>query len=85
MSKSKAAAGEDLGGSSKYSTESIEGWSGDGFHVNSDWTWVILIRRFIVSNGDPRMLSDLVWAPQVFKLPFGSVKLYVQKRGRSLR
>ncbi|KAK2885998.1 hypothetical protein QQF64_034520 [Cirrhinus molitorella] len=30
-----AAAGADLGGSSKYSNESFEGRSGEGFHVNS--------------------------------------------------
>ena len=35
-----AAAGADLGGSSKYSNESFEGRSGEGFHVNSSWTWV---------------------------------------------
>ncbi|KAF4094640.1 hypothetical protein G5714_024571 [Onychostoma macrolepis] len=29
------AAGADLGGSSKYSNESFEGRSGEGFHVNS--------------------------------------------------
>ena len=32
--------GADLGGSSKYSNENFEGWSGEGFHVNSNWTWV---------------------------------------------
>ena len=35
-----AAAGADLGGSSKYSNENFEGRSGKGFHVNSNWTWV---------------------------------------------
>ena len=30
-----AATGADLGGSSKYSSESLEGRSGEGFHVNS--------------------------------------------------
>ena len=30
----------DLGGSSKYSNENFEDWSGEGFHVNSNWTWV---------------------------------------------
>ena len=30
-----AAAGADLGGSSKYSNENFEGRSGEGFHVNS--------------------------------------------------
>ena len=33
-------ASADLGGSSKYSNENFEGWSGEGFRVNSDWTWV---------------------------------------------
>ena len=35
-----AAAGADLGGSSKYSNENFEDRSGEGFHVNSSWTWV---------------------------------------------
>ena len=30
-----AAAGADLGGSSKYSNKNYEGRSGEGFHVNS--------------------------------------------------
>ena len=30
----------DLGGSSKYSSENLEGRSGERFHVNSNWTWV---------------------------------------------
>ena len=30
----------DLGGSSKYSNENLEDQSGEGFHVNSNWTWV---------------------------------------------
>ena len=30
----------DLGGSSINSSESLEDWSGEGFHANSDWTWV---------------------------------------------
>ena len=30
-----AAAGADLGGSSKYSSETLEDRSGEGFHVNS--------------------------------------------------
>ena len=30
----------DLGGSSKYSNENFEDRSGEGFHVNSNWTWV---------------------------------------------
>ncbi len=35
-----AATGTDLGGSSKYSSETLEDQSGEGFHVNSSWTWV---------------------------------------------
>jgi hypothetical protein len=30
----------DLGGSSKYSNENFEDRRGEGFHVNSNWTWV---------------------------------------------
>ena len=30
----------DLGGSSKYSNENFEGRSGEGFHENSNWSWV---------------------------------------------
>ena len=30
----------DLGCSSEYSMENIEGRSGEGFRVNSSWTWV---------------------------------------------
>ena len=30
----------DLGGSSKYSNENLEGRSGEVFHVNSSWTCV---------------------------------------------
>ena len=30
----------DLGGSSNYSNEVLEDRSGEGFHVNSTWTWV---------------------------------------------
>ena len=40
VSLGEAATGADLGGSSKYSNESFEDWSGEGFHVNSSWTWV---------------------------------------------
>ena len=35
-----ATAGADLGGSSEYSDETSEDRSGEGFHVNSSWTWV---------------------------------------------
>ena len=30
----------DLGGSSKYSNENFEDRRREGFHVNSNWTWV---------------------------------------------
>ena len=30
----------DLGSSSKYSNENFEGRSGEGFHENSNWSWV---------------------------------------------
>ena len=39
-SPDEAASSADLGGSSKYSNENFEGRSGEGFHVNSIWTWV---------------------------------------------
>ena len=39
-SLSETAPGEDPGGSSKYSNESFEDQFGEGFHVNSSWTWV---------------------------------------------
>ena len=35
-----AAGGADLGGSSKYSNENFEDRSGEGFHENSNWSWV---------------------------------------------
>jgi hypothetical protein len=37
---SVTAPSADLGGSSKYSNENFEDRSGEGFHVNSSWTWV---------------------------------------------
>ena len=40
VSWSKTALGADLGGSSKYPNESFEDRNGEGFHVNSSWTWV---------------------------------------------
>ena len=40
VSLSETAPGPDLGGSSKHSNESFEDRSGEGFHVNSSWTWV---------------------------------------------
>ena len=41
VSLSTTPPGADLGGRSKYSNESFEDRSGEGFHVNSSWTWVI--------------------------------------------
>ena len=40
VSPGRTAPGADLGGSSKYSSEILEGRSGERFHVNSNWTWV---------------------------------------------
>ena len=40
VSLSKTAPGADIGGGSKYSHESFEDQRGEGFHVNSSWTWV---------------------------------------------
>ena len=40
VSLSKTAPGADLGDSGKYSNESFEDRRGEGFHVNSSWTWV---------------------------------------------
>ena len=40
VSLGRTASSADLGGSSKYSNENFEGRSGEGFHVNSSWTWV---------------------------------------------
>ena len=37
---SETASSADLGGSSKYSNADFEDRSGEGFHVNSNWTWV---------------------------------------------
>ena len=39
VSLSETASSADLDGSSKYSNENFEGRSGEGFHVNSNWTW----------------------------------------------
>ena len=39
-SRAETAASADLGGSSKYSSEILEGRSGEGFRANSDWAWV---------------------------------------------
>ena len=36
----ETASSADLGGSSEYSNENFEDRSGEGFHVNSNWTWV---------------------------------------------
>ena len=40
VSLGEAAAGADLGGSSKYSNEGFEDRRGAGFHVTISWTWV---------------------------------------------
>ena len=40
VSLGEIASSADLGGSSKYSNENFEDRSGEGFHVNSNWTWV---------------------------------------------
>ena len=40
VSLSKTAPVADLGGGGKYSNERFESRSGEGFHVNSSWTWV---------------------------------------------
>ncbi len=36
----ETADSADLGGSSKYSNENFEDRSGEGFHENSNWSWV---------------------------------------------
>ena len=41
VSLGRTASSADIGGGSKYSNESCEDRSGEGFHVNSNWTWVI--------------------------------------------
>ena len=40
VSLGETASSADLGGSRKYSNENFEDRSGEGFHVNSSWTWV---------------------------------------------
>ena len=40
VSSGGTGSSADLGGSSGYSSENLEDWSGEGFHANSDWTWV---------------------------------------------
>ena len=40
VSQSEAAFSADLGGSSKYSNENFEDWSGEGFRENSNWSRV---------------------------------------------
>ena len=41
VSLGETASSADLGGSSKYSNENFEDRSGEGFHENSNWSWVI--------------------------------------------
>jgi len=38
VTRSVAASSADLGGSSKYSSENLEGRSGERFHENSFWS-----------------------------------------------
>ena len=38
VTRSAAASSADLGGSSKYSSENLEGRSGERFHENSNWS-----------------------------------------------
>ena len=45
VSLSKTALGAYLGGSSKYSNESLKDRSGEGFHVNSSWPWLVDPKR----------------------------------------
>ena len=40
VNSSRKIFSTDLGGSSKYSSEKLEGRSGERFHVNINWTWV---------------------------------------------
>ena len=40
VSLCETAFSADLGGSSKHSNENFEDRRGEGFHVNSNWTWV---------------------------------------------
>ena len=40
VSLRETASSADLGGSSKHSNENFEDRRGEGFHVNSIWTWV---------------------------------------------
>ena len=40
VSLGETALSADLDGSRKYSNENFKGRSGEGFHVNSSWTWV---------------------------------------------
>ena len=40
VSLGETASSADLGASGKYSHENFEDRSGEGFHVNSSWTWV---------------------------------------------
>ena len=40
VSLGETASSADLGGCSKYSNENFEDRRGEGFHGNSNWTWV---------------------------------------------
>ena len=41
VSLGETASSADLGCSSKYSNANFEDRSGEGFHLKSNWTWVI--------------------------------------------
>ena len=57
----------DLGGSSKYSNESFEDWSGEWFHVNIAWTWVS--RSWIVGQVCACMLCFVLWKAMGLTFP----------------
>ena len=40
VSLGETASSADIFGNRKYSNENVEDRSGEGFHVNSIWTWV---------------------------------------------
>ena len=61
------AVAADLGGSSKYSNESFEDWSGEWFHVNIAWTWVS--RSWIVGQVCACMLCFVLWEAMGLTFP----------------
>ena len=56
VSLGETAPSADLGGSSKYSNENFEDRSGEGFHVNSSWTWVS--RCLLYTSPSPRDVEE---------------------------